>query len=1594
MSNLQIKNFLGMSAEGDTKDKDSRLALEMHNMKCLPGMFLTRDGYLKLTGGPYDGPINLIHSQKLQNQSPTNIIIAGNVLTGDEDWENHGTSAGSSIVGMMSAPQGVFYDTVGQHYYIADTGNNRIIKTKSDGTDWQTYGDNAGDSAITSPTQIQYNTATGNIYVLCGGAVIRTQIDGTGYVSNYASVTAFYFDGTHVFLSYASTKTIVQATYAGATVATLAERNFGAGDFYIDDATGDIYIADTANDRIIKTNWDMSSWTTYGDNGGDSAVTAPQAIWYDATTGYIFTVGGLTKIVRTKIDGTGYLLITIAGASRLYGVCYDNTTGWIYTVDNGQDRVTRCDIDGNNQSSYCSSGSGNNQLFSPEQVDYDPATEYLYICDGDHPARGSHRICRVEFGVAGSWAEFNVSRATDIHYDPASGSIFYLDITNQRVVETDINQSFTTTVAYSNWSDSIYDEGIAFYNSLVYIHGNLAATGNNGFHKLTMDLSTNDLTYGQIFTPGVVFYDGAQYAYFYDSANGQMVKTEMDHTGWTTYGSTGSGQDEFSTTITGIWFDAGTSKLLVNDNGNDRLVLTEFDGSNWSTLTDSGSLLIDNPYGMMSDGTNIYYCNVDDNQIAQCAFNGTSPSQYGHLGSLSFEDDGYLYLPQATYYDNATGMWYIADTANHRIVKTDFDGTWVSFGTLGSGANQFNSPSGIVFDGTNVIVADTGNDRLVKTQMDGTGWVTYGATGAGAGQFSSPMGLDRNGFDIYIADSGNDRIVKTDPVVFGGAGGWTTVGSTGTGNYQFDTPTGVHFHVADSDVYVADSGNDRVAQTDMAGGDWVVYGTSGAGTGQFDSPRDIHYDEDRDIVIITDYGNSRLVQMTMAGGDWSTIGGPGSGDEQFDGPISIFYDSVTGNSHVSDSVNGRVQVYTRFIYHLTSSLKLDAATLLQRAFIVNGLDHNISYGGGTGTNGYTNMGIDPPTDAATFNAEGAGSLIDSGTYKMRYEYWNEIKDQPSSMSPEFEYTLGAGKTSLTVNIPANASVDSQVTHARGYLTANNGSVLRGGVTSETVTYDGSATTITFSAAENERTVAMGELNETTGTSNIDVHKKPPTVKYILAHQDRLFLAGSETFDDGTASVAIGSPTVTISTTIPTGVKNLYFQVVGDNKKYLISSLDSTTQITLAENYTGSTNVAASYDIFGNEDVVRMTYIDKDGISYPESVPDDHFINVQKGEYAISEEMMGFIVAGYNFVVILKRGSCFVLSGTTLSDFQLRTLSLAVGCVSGYTAASNRDGNALWLSDQGLIMSDGVTLFNLSDQMVGNVFTGEGDPPFTVNLAELDRSVGAFDSHTNRYRGWVPLAGETEVYIYIEYDFNKIDGKYAGWSYGTTINANYAGIVMLPDGTRRMAFGCDGGLNGDTGYVYYFDKDATNDGAGTTSTKRGTATSSTNTSLTDSTATFTSDIEGCNITILEGTGAGQVRRISYFNSATTIDVEVAWDTNPDTTSVYAIGAIDAYRSTGWLDFGTTGEKTVKKIKHVFEQAAYNMYCKIYRDYKTTPTTTRTFSLNKAIGYFMFKLGLNRGRHYRFVCGLNDTDRPIVVKQLDIQYLGRGKQEDLE
>ncbi|MEM7801951.1 MAG: NHL repeat-containing protein, partial [Chloroflexota bacterium] len=158
---------------------------------------------------------------------------------------------------------------------------------------------------------------------------------------------------------------------------------------------------------------------------------------------------------------------------------------------------------------------------------------------------------------------------------------------------------------------------------------------------------------------------------------------------------------------------------------------------------------------------------------------------------------------------------------------------------------------------------------------------------------------------IFVADSGNHRIA-----VFSPDGSFDfAFGGEGIENGRFNDPWGLTLD--DEFLYVADTWNNRVQKFTFDGEFVASFGQSGSpesardGGGLFYGPRDIALIED-DRLMITDTGNHRVQIFDTEGTFIQGYGGQGVLPGEFFEPVGLGV-GPNGSVIVADTWNGRLQ---------------------------------------------------------------------------------------------------------------------------------------------------------------------------------------------------------------------------------------------------------------------------------------------------------------------------------------------------------------------------------------------------------------------------------------------------------------------------------------------------------------------------------------------------------------------------------------------------------------------------------------------------------------------------------------------------------------
>jgi uncharacterized protein (TIGR03437 family) len=190
-----------------------------------------------------------------------------------------------------------------------------------------------------------------------------------------------------------------------------------------------------------------------------------------------------------------------------------------------------------------------------------------------------------------------------------------------------------------------------------------------------------------------------------------------------------------------------------------------------------------------------------------------------------------------------------------------------------------------------------------------------------------PEGLAAAGGTLYIADTSNQRIRRVDP-----QGTITTIAGNGERGFSGDSGPAVRASLSDprglavdssGNVYVSDTGNNRIRRIDIYGSIDTIAGTGAAGfsgdsgpatRASLNGPSGLAFDNAGNLCV-ADEKNHRI-RCISPGGNITTVAGNGvqglSGDGQpavqasLAGPFSLAVDSV-GNIFFADRLNHRLR---------------------------------------------------------------------------------------------------------------------------------------------------------------------------------------------------------------------------------------------------------------------------------------------------------------------------------------------------------------------------------------------------------------------------------------------------------------------------------------------------------------------------------------------------------------------------------------------------------------------------------------------------------------------------------------------------------------
>ncbi|TGE37386.1 6-bladed beta-propeller [Desulfosporosinus fructosivorans] len=642
------------------------------------------------------------------------------------------------------------------------------------------------------------------------------------------------------------------------------------------DSTGNIYVADTSNNRIQKFNSTGTLLATWGTAGsGHGQFSNPSGIVVDNSTSNVYVVD--TSNNRIQVFSSTGTYLTQWGEygsgngqfSAPSGVAVDSERN-VYVADTSNNRIQKFRYTGDYLTQWGTTGSGDGQFSAPSGVAVD-STGYVYVTDSSYrrvQKFSSTGTYVTQWGTAGN-GNGQFINPSGIAVD-STGNVYVADaFSNNRI------QKFSSTGTYlTKWG----------------------TTGSGD---------------GQFDTPVSITVDSAGNVYVADCGNNRIQKFNSTGAFLASWQTTGSGDGQFNSP-NGVAVDNG-GNIYVADTNNNRIQKFDSTGTfvtKWGSIG-SGDGQFSAPFGVAVDsGGNIYVSDAYNHRIQKFNSAGAFVTKWGTAGSGT----GQFNTPTGIAVDSG-GNIYVADTYNSRIQKFSPAGGFVaSWGVGGSGDGQFNMPYGVAVDSMgNIYVADTYNNRIQKLDSTGAFVTKWGSGGSGDGQFDIPAGIavDSGGI-IYVADSYNHRVQK-----FDSAGTFIAKwGSNGNGDGQFNGPCGM---TADSvgNIYVADTDNHRIQVTNSdAGLTSVSAKTINAGP-----------EAGTDTAPKTASVNVANITATVASGD---IAGHGAGATvTFYGTDTSFTTPETGS--VSLTAGGATTVYIKVTAQDMITVRYYAVTINREA---------------------------------------------------------------------------------------------------------------------------------------------------------------------------------------------------------------------------------------------------------------------------------------------------------------------------------------------------------------------------------------------------------------------------------------------------------------------------------------------------------------------------------------------------------------------------------------------------------------------------------------------------------------------------------------
>ncbi len=847
-------------------------------------------------------------SEKLSSPAGVAVDSEDNVWVADlagnrvEKFSPSGTFLASYTPDSMLEPAGVAFDPTSGDIYVTNRGHDRIDQLTLSGALIRSFGgEGATYGKLDYPNQVAVDSH-GDVWVAntSNSRAEEFSAEGTylGGINAYLPVGVAECDGALYVTGYRA-DAVQQWSLGGSLIREIGAAGSGNGDFSnpqqiaCEPAGGDIYVADTGNNRVEE---------------------------FDAAGAFLDTFG-------TSGSGEGEL-------SSPGGIAV-GPAGIVYIGDSANNRVAK----------WKPSYSTNNPPPTPPAITENPVSTIEY-----NISLSGSGLPNLTSGEVSKWAQKDDPVEATAIFPPDEPMGWPAANYKRATISYQDEQMRTVNVAGPSGSTPTEAISTTEFNSENEIVRALSAE-----NRATALKEANPATASELLDTKSAYSKGEltetwgpQHTVKLAKGKNEANETTLARNHVKYFYDEGAPEGETYELVTKVVDGAETP---AKEEFDQRTTDTSYSGQSnlgWklrqptSTTTEPGGLNLTSTV-KYEEATG----NVVETQTPAAAGKDTKvppayAAQFGTKGSGA----GQLEVPTYDAIDAHGDIW-VTEYKDNRISEFSSSGTFIETvgwgvsngeaklqvcassckaGIAGTGKGQLEEPTGIAIAGGDIYIVDTGNNRIEVLNEKGEYVTQWGSVGTAAGKFKTPLAIAVNSSnDVWVGDSLNRRLQEfTAAGTFIEAVGWGVsngkeeyevcksscqAGTKGSGNGQFTSTWGLAFARTAGggvDLYVTDTGNNRVEAINEKSEYAGQFGTKGRGNGQLEAPVGIATSATTGALYVTDTGNNRVQVFTPAGEYLTQFGTEGSGNGQVDFPEGSAINPA-GEMYVVDDLNHRVE---------------------------------------------------------------------------------------------------------------------------------------------------------------------------------------------------------------------------------------------------------------------------------------------------------------------------------------------------------------------------------------------------------------------------------------------------------------------------------------------------------------------------------------------------------------------------------------------------------------------------------------------------------------------------------------------------------------